>query len=117
MKVAVSIVALAGALMALALAADMGSRADVAAVRAAVARQYPGERLLGVHVVGNYGLVDWYDAHSSGYGLFKRAAAGRWSRVDWGGGAMPASLMAQQDHVPLATAHQLCSGWGSSSPC
>ena len=58
------IVALAALATGLALAADVGPKADVAAVRAASAQKNPQAHLLGVHVVGDYALTDWYQGEA-----------------------------------------------------
>ncbi len=100
----------------LALAADVGPKADVAAVKATALQKNPGSHFLGVHVVGDYALTDWYQGEASGYGAYKRVSGETWKQVDWGGGAITVDLLAK-DGIPASTAHQLCSGWGDSSPC
>jgi hypothetical protein len=85
-------------------------------VRDALTQKFPNEHVAGAHVVGNYALLDWYDQHSSGYGTYKRVSGERWKQIDWGGGATNVSLLVQHG-VPAAVARQLCSGWGSASPC
>jgi len=103
-------------LTAIALAADVGPAADVASVRAAAHAKNPKSQLLGVHVVGNYGLSDWAEGESSGYGVYKRVSGQQWKQIDWGGGAIDVDLLVK-DGMSRQTAQQLCSGWGDSSPC
>lgn len=98
------------------LAADVGPRADVAAVRAVSLQKNPGNHVAGVHVVGNYALIDWYGGEASGYAAYKRVSGERWQQIDWGGGATDPTLESQHG-VPISIARQLCAGWGSSSPC
>ena len=115
-KFVTGLVALSALATGLALAADVGPKADVAAVRAYSNQKNPGQGLLGVHVVGNYALTDWYKGEASGYGVYKRVSGETWKQLDWGGGAITVDLLAK-DGMPTSTAHQLCSGWGDSSPC
>jgi hypothetical protein len=98
------------------LAADVGSSADVAAVRAAAHQKNPSDHTFGVHVVGDYALTDWYGGEASGYAAFKRISGEHWKQIDWGGGATDPQLLAQKG-IPVSIARQLCSGWGDSSPC
>lgn len=100
----------------LVLAADVGSSADVAGVRAAAHQKSPKSHTYGVHVVGNYALIDWDEGEASGYAAFKRISGEQWRQIDWGGGATDVNDLVQHG-VPASIAHQLCSGWGDSSPC
>ena len=99
-----------------ALAADVGSPADVSAVRAAAHQKNPSDHTFGVHVVGDYALTDWYSGDASGYAAFKRISGEHWKQIDWDGGATNPQLLSQHG-IPIAIAQKLCSGWGDSSPC
>ena len=98
------------------LAADVGSRADVAAVRAAAHQKSPTSQTYGVHVVGDYALIDWIEGDAAGYAAFRRTSGERWKRIDWGGGATDVNDLVQHG-VPAPVAYQLCTGWGDASPC
>jgi len=99
-----------------AFAADVGPKADVAAVRAASNQKFPSRHVDAVHVVGDYALLDWYDQESGGYALYKRTSGERWNQIDFSGGVTNVSLMAQHG-VPTSIGHKLCLGWGSAKPC
>ncbi len=112
----IGLIAAAAMMTGLVLAADVGSSADVAGVRAAAHQKYPSNHTSGVHVLGNYALIDWYGGEASGYAAFKRVSGEQWKVIDFGGGATDVSDLVQHG-VPSSVASRLCTGWGSSSPC
>jgi hypothetical protein len=94
----------------------VGSTADVAGVKAAV-QQTPGRHASGAHVIGDFALVQWYDAHVSAPAVYKRISGERWKEILPGGGVMLISDMVKAG-VPASVAKQLCSGWPKeNSPC
>jgi len=99
-----------------ALAADVGPKADVAAVRATSNQKAPSRHVDAVHVAGDYALLDWYDQESGGYALYKRTSGEHWKQIDFSGGVTSVSLMAEHG-VPTSIGHKLCVGWGSAKPC
>ena len=115
-KFLIGLAALCAATTGVVLAADVGSSADVAAVRAVAHQKNPSDHTFGVHVVGDYALSDWYSGDASGYAAFKRISGEHWKQIDWGGGATDVQDLVQHG-VPASIAHKLCTGWGDSSPC
>jgi hypothetical protein len=117
LAVLTTIIALASAVV----AADVGNwfvgpMADVAGVKAAV-QQAPGRHASGAHVIGDFALVQWYDAHVSAPAVYKRISGERWKQILPGGGVMLISDMVKAG-VPSSVAKQLCSGWPKeNSPC
>jgi hypothetical protein len=94
----------------------VGPTADVAGVKAAV-QQAPGRHASGAHVIGDFALVQWYDAHVSAPAVYKRISGERWKEILPGGGVMLISDMVKAG-VPTLVAKQLCSGWPKeNSPC
>jgi hypothetical protein len=95
---------------------DVGPKADVAAVRAAVSRE--GNNVFGVHVLGNYAFVMWLGkVEGSGGEAYKRVSGERWTRILFEGGV---TGMSQLEHagIPAATARKLCAEWPTGyTPC
>jgi hypothetical protein len=100
----------------IAFASDVGSSADVAGVRAAFQHKNPHFNTSGIHVDGNYALVNWYSQDASGFAAYKRASGERWQQFYFSGGATGIEDLTQH-HVPASVARTLCAGWGSNSPC
>jgi len=104
---------LLGALsMPLALAAavrgpNIGPKADVAALRAAVSAK--AQRLQTVHVVGNYALLEWSDPNEDGVSVYKRISGERWTFVT-DSNLFSVPLLVQAG-VPETVARGLCAGW------
>jgi hypothetical protein len=99
----------------------VGPTADIAGVKAAENRDWGVNKnrfqIFGVHVVGDYALLNWGDQDANGNGVYKRVSGELWKRVMWGGGAVTESLIVQHG-ASAAVAHQLCSGWPKGiSPC
>jgi hypothetical protein len=115
-KLIAGLAVFAAVLTGVARAANVGPPADVAAVRAAVHQKFPTTHILGLHVVGDYALIDWYEGEASGYGAFKRVAGKHWKELDWGGGADDVNGLVKSG-IPASIARKLCSGWGDTSPC
>jgi hypothetical protein len=116
-KFLLGLVALSVVTTGLVFAADVGPKADVAAVRAAQLQKIKGGQTGDVHVVGNYALVQWYWGEASGAAAFKRSSGERWSRILAGGGASPVVVLVAAG-IPASIARQLCSGWPQGhSPC
>lgn len=98
-------------------AADIGSKADIAAVQAAEHQIPPTHNIIAVHVVGNYALLlvqagrSWSSNIPESYVAFKRISGERWTRIypDNHGDQCTALV---QHGVPASIAHQLCTGWG-----
>ena len=86
---------------------SVGSKADVAALRAAVSLK--SQRLQTVHVVGNYALVEWSDPNEDGVSVYKRISAERWTFVT-DGNLFSVPLLIQAG-VPATVARGLCAGW------
>ncbi len=101
-----------------ALASDVGSSADVAGVRAAFQHKNPNPHFhtSGIHVDGNYALVNWYSEDASGVAAYKRASGEQWQQFLFGGGATSIEDLTRHQ-VPASVARTLCTGWGSNSPC
>ncbi len=97
---------------------NVGPPADVAAVRAAEHQKRPTFGMGGVHVSGNYALVQWYgNPEGSGPAAFKRISGEHWTQVMFGGGAVTVGILAQSG-IPASVAQRLCSGWPKGySPC
>jgi hypothetical protein len=92
-------------------AADVGPKADVAAVKAAEHQKFPGDSVGDVHVVGNYALLQWYgNPEGSGPRAFKRVSGETWKNILSDGGVVGVSNLVQSG-IPKATAQKLCSGW------
>lgn len=93
---------------------DVGPKADVAAVRAA----HPTCHVAGVHVVGDYALLQWYCLpEGTGPAAYKRISGERWKLLLDGGGATSLGGLVNGG-VPASIARQLCSGWPKGySPC
>jgi len=86
---------------------NVGSNADVAALRAAVTLK--SQRLQTVHVVGNYALVEWSDPNEDGVSVYKRSSGERWTFVT-DSNLFSVPLLVQAG-VPATVARGLCSGW------
>jgi hypothetical protein len=99
-------------------AADVGPKADVAAVKAAEHQKFTKDSIGDVHVVGDYALLQWYgNPEGSGPRAFKRASGGKWTNVYADGGVTGVSILVQHG-IPAATAKKLCSGWPADrTPC
>jgi hypothetical protein len=110
-KFLVGLAALTAVTTGLVFAADVGPKADVAAVRAAVRQLSPKYTISGVHVVGDYAVLHWYTEHAAGPAVFKRISGERWKKIMGGGGAITVSAIVHLG-VPASAARQLCSGWG-----
>jgi len=93
-----------------AAAADIGPKSDVAAVRAAEHQKYPKDTDGGVHVSGDYALIQWYgNPEGSGPRAFKRSGS-KWKLIYEDGGVTMISILVQHG-IPAATARKLCTGW------
>jgi hypothetical protein len=113
------LIALTVASTGIVLASDVGPKADVAAVRAALVHDNKGNKVRDVHVVGNYALLTWYMLpEGSGSAAYKRVSSERWTQLYFSGGA-GASYELTQHGVPAAIVKQLCGSNASwfSSPC
>ncbi len=100
-------------------ASDVGPKADVAAVRAALVRDNHGNKVRDVHVAGDYALLTWYMLpEGSGSAAYKRISGRRWKQLFFSGGA-GASFALAQNGVPPSVIKQLCGTNASwfSSPC
>jgi hypothetical protein len=106
----------------LALAADSGPKADVAALRALQLHLTPGLKIDQVHVVGNYAMLGTYDQYSTSNPVYERISGEHWKKILPGGetsmgvGAMTAA------GVPASVARKLCSAWTTAqlphnTPC
>jgi hypothetical protein len=95
----------------LVFAADVGPKADVAAVRAAEHQLAPNNTIGAVHVVGDYAVLHWHTENAGGPAVFKRISGERWDLIMDGDGAIRESDLVQHG-VPASIARQLCSGWG-----
>jgi hypothetical protein len=90
---------------------NVGPAADVAAVRADIVAR-PGDKVGGVHVVGDYALTQVYmGTEASGMWVYKRTTGHHWNRIAGGGGT------ADLSGVPKSIARQLCSGWPKGYGC
>jgi hypothetical protein len=86
---------------------NVGSKADVAALRAAVTAK--AQRLQTVHVIGNYALLEWSDPNEDGVSVYKRTSGERWTFVtDSNLFSVPLLIQAG---VPATVARGLCAGW------
>ena|SRR5271165_5085572 len=105
----VGLAALTAVTTGLAFAADVGPKADVAAVRATEHKLYPRYITYAVRVVGDYALLGWDCCKvASGQDVFKRISGERWNRIAHGGGAMALNDLVHLG-VPASVASQLCS--------
>jgi hypothetical protein len=96
----------------------VGSKTDIAAVQAAIHRDQAAldnnfqPQIEGVHVAGNYALIQWWGGEAAGTALYQRTSGEKWKRMYWSGGATSAGSL------PASVAKQLCSGWPKGySPC
>ena len=117
-----SIVLAAVMLNALIVAADsgklfIGSKADIAALKAA-AQRGPGENVSGAHVVGNYAVLQWNDQYASNPEAYKRVSGEHWKEIANGSGGPLSQNDIRKAGVPQSIARQLCSGWPKGyNPC
>ena len=90
----------------------VGPKADIAAIRLAVARM-PNFHLLDAHVVGDYALTYIGDAHVGGPTVYKRVSGEKWKMVKVSGGGGPMFLSSMlKSGIPRDTVLQHCSGLG-----
>jgi hypothetical protein len=95
----------------------VGSKADVAGVQAAQHQFDAGSKVAGIHVAGDYALLQWY-SEASGSNVFKRVSGEHWKEVAGGGRPVNSVSNLVQNGIPASIAKQLCSGWPKgSSPC
>ena len=107
-KLLVALAASTAVTTGLVFAADVGPKADVAAVRAAEHQQAPNNTMDAVRVVGDYAVLHWYTKHAGGSAVFKRISHERWKMIMGGGGAIREGDLIQHG-VPTSIARQLCS--------
>jgi hypothetical protein len=118
----VALAALTAVTIGLAFAADVGPKADVAAVRALEKQSYTKENF-DVHVVGDYALVQWGGIQEgTGTHAYKRISGERWTKI----GVFPETGLTTsylvQRGVPTTVARQLCASYATpqypkNSPC
>ena len=115
-KFLIGLAALTAVMTGLVFAADVGPKADVAALRAAKHQIDPQSFTSAVHVAGNYALLNWYyiGAGSGSY-AFKRSSGERWNVVAGAAGSLFSITLLVQHGVPASVARQLCSGWPKGS--
>ena len=96
----------------------IGSKADIAGVTAAVHKSDPHTQVGGVHVAGDYALLQLYfPPDGSGVAIYKRTSDEHWKPITKGGGGALGGTVTSFG-VPASIAKQLCSGWPQgSSPC
>ncbi len=118
--------ALTTLLTGLAFAANVGPKADIAGVSAAVVQSDSHKHVDEVHVVGDYALLKWYwipEGH--GFQVYKRVSGEKWKLIAKGGGegdldspAHNAKTQMLASGVPASIANQLCIGWPTgNTPC
>jgi hypothetical protein len=105
--VAISALSIGWAVADSAFGPDVGPKADVAAVRAAVVRR--SQKPLGVHVSGDYALLEFSDGENDGVSAYKRVSGERWKPIA-DSNLLSVSILVD-DGVPRAVARRLCSGW------
>jgi hypothetical protein len=86
---------------------DVGPKADVAAVRAAVIHR--SQKPLGVHVSGDYALLEFNDGETDGVSAYKRISGEHWKPIA-DSNLLSVPILVQSG-VPRAVAQRLCSGW------
>ena len=118
-KFLLGLAALTAMMTGLVLAADVGTKADTAAVRALDHQLYPNETADAVHVVGDYALLTWRtNPEGVGTHTFKRISGKRWKMILASGETETSTSHLTKAGVPASVARQLCSGWAKgSSPC
>jgi len=89
---------------------DLGSPADVAAVRSAERRAAPSVHIDNIRVVGRYSMVRWFEGEAAGVALLKRMSGGRWKQLDSTGGMYDVGTLIHQFGVPAAVARKLLEG-------
>ena len=104
MKILFSVLVTSLTLSTVALAADSGPAADLAALRAAATR--PHVSIDSVRVVGNYAVLDWIYPPAGGMSAYKRISGHHWKLLMSEGGVIMASDLIKKG-VPAATAHKL----------
>jgi hypothetical protein len=87
---------------------DVGPKADVAGVRAAVKQH--SLQPLSVHISGDYALLEWTDSHDDGIAVYKRVSGEHWKLLNSNGGVYQISDLVSYG-VPAAIARKLCSSW------
>jgi hypothetical protein len=87
--------------------ADVGSKADVAGVRAAEHNKFPNYHVAEVRVAGDYAFLGWETQESGGFAVYKRISGETWKLLRFSGGATDASDLTRHG-VPASVAHQLC---------
>jgi hypothetical protein len=106
--------ALTAMMTGLAFAADVGRKADVAAVRTVVTKP-AYTKIAEVHVAGNYALAEGSGADSDFIVLYKRISGEKWKQIAVSN-IYSISNLVKHFGVPTSVAHQLCSGW-ADRPC
>ncbi|HXW77487.1 MAG TPA: hypothetical protein VEJ20_08765 [Candidatus Eremiobacteraceae bacterium] len=92
----------------------VGSAADIAGIKASLPA---GDGASGIHVDGNFALLQMYDQHVSWPSVYRRVSGEHWKLLVPGGGVMGISQMTHGG-VPAAIAHKICSGWPTDyTPC
>lgn len=107
------------------VAADTGkwfvaSQADIAALSTMLHKEQPDSKAMGVHVVGDYGLVVWGEPHiCCPSAVFKRDSGEQWTHIAGSAGDSPLGMSSlTQNGVPTSIARELCSGWPQGyGPC
>jgi hypothetical protein len=112
----------AAVLSGLALAADSGSKADIAAVRSAQLKLAPNEQIAQVHVVGNYAMLHTFTKYETFNPVYKRISGESWKRIMLGAETSVSVSSMVQAGVPSSVARSLCSDWATpqlphNTPC
>ncbi|MBV9278216.1 MAG: hypothetical protein JOZ97_08280 [Candidatus Eremiobacteraeota bacterium] len=107
MRLLFSVIVGSLALSAVAMAADSGPRADVAALRGLAMR--PHTTIDNVRVVGNYAVLEWIMPPAGGMSAYKRTAGEHWKLLMTEGGVIGANELMKKG-VPAAAAHKLLPG-------
>ena len=94
-------------------------KADIAALTAIV-QQEAGDKIMGVHVVGDYALVVWGETMiCCPSAVYTRSSKEHWKRIAHSGGDSPLGTdWVNEDHVPASVGAALCAGWPKGyGPC
>jgi hypothetical protein len=96
----------------------VGSKVDIAGVTASLHKSDPDVKVGGVHVAGDYALLQLYFVpEGSGVAIYKRTSDEQWKPITKGGGGALGGTVTSFG-VPASIAKQLCSGWpDGQSPC
>jgi hypothetical protein len=102
----------------IAVAADTGSKADIAAVRALQLKLFPHDKIDQVHVIGDYAMFHVYNLETTAHPVYERISGEKWKRIMPGAETTMSLSGMVYNGVPSSVARSLCAIWGPhNTPC